>query len=54
MADWPEFEVDLAGDTSTWTRRGDLTRYVESLRLKLSYVMMKPKRSSVAPEHRIV
>jgi hypothetical protein len=31
MNDWPEFAVDAQGDASTWTREGDITRYVGGL-----------------------
>jgi hypothetical protein len=38
MGDWPEFELVVAdGTQSKWTREGDITRYVEGLRVRLTY-----------------
>lgn len=40
MGDWPECEVTADdGTTTTWTREGDLTRYVEGLRMRLTFVL---------------
>jgi hypothetical protein len=40
MGDWPEFEITTAdGDRSTWTRQADISRYVEGLRARLSFVL---------------
>jgi hypothetical protein len=40
MGDWPEFELLTEdGTQSRWTREGDLTRYVEGLRIRLSYTL---------------
>lgn len=45
MNDWPEFEITAAtGETTTWTRLGDHTRYVEGLQVRLSYVDQSFKR----------
>lgn len=39
MADWPEFEMrDSEGNVSTWTREGDLRRFVEGLRVRVEFV----------------
>jgi hypothetical protein len=38
MGDWPEFSMSAQGARSTWTREGDLRRYVESLAVELTYV----------------
>jgi hypothetical protein len=39
MADWPEFEMrDSGGNVSTWTREGDLRRFVEGLRVRVEFV----------------
>ena len=36
MGDWPEFEVTSKdGSKSTWTREGDITRYVEGLQVQI-------------------
>lgn len=49
MGDWPEFELVAAdGTQSRWTREGDITRYVEGLRVRLTYTChpwKKPKPS---------
>jgi hypothetical protein len=40
MGDWPECEVTAEdGVKSTWTREGDLTRYVEGLRARFTFVL---------------
>jgi hypothetical protein len=37
MGDWPEFELAVDdGSRSRWTRAGDLSRYVEGLRARVS------------------
>jgi hypothetical protein len=41
MGDWPEFElVDTDGSATTWTRMGDVSRYVEGLEAAVEYVMV--------------
>lgn len=38
MGDWPELELTSdAGEKSTWTRLGDVARYVEGLRARITY-----------------
>jgi hypothetical protein len=40
MGDWPECEVTGSdGAKSTWTREGDITRYVEGLRVLFTFVL---------------
>jgi hypothetical protein len=40
MGDWPMCEVTSDdGSKSTWTREGDITRYVEALRVRIVYVL---------------
>jgi len=40
MGDWPEFEMVTAeGAQSRWTRVGDISRYVEGLRVRLTYTL---------------
>jgi hypothetical protein len=40
MGDWPECEVTSDdGSKSTWTRQGDITRYVEGLQVRIIYVL---------------
>jgi len=40
MGDWPEFEmVTDNGASSRWTREGDVARYVEGLRVRLTYTL---------------
>ena len=44
MGDWPEFElVDSSGALTTWTRMGDVSRYVEGLNAAVEYVMVSLK-----------
>jgi hypothetical protein len=39
MGDWPECEVTADdGTKTTWTREGDLTRYVKGLRARITFV----------------
>ncbi len=59
MADWPEFEIVAAdGSRSRWTREGDVSRYVEGLRVRLAYTRQawkKPKPSTgLGTESKIV
>lgn len=38
--DYPEFEITTdSGEKSSWTREGDISRYVEGLAVELSYVL---------------
>jgi hypothetical protein len=40
MGDWPECEVTADdGSKSTWTREGDIARYVEGLRVQITFVL---------------
>jgi hypothetical protein len=40
MGDWPEYEVTTNDDSkSTWTREGDITRYVEGLKVQITSVL---------------
>jgi hypothetical protein len=44
MNDWAEFELrTIEGETSTWTRLGDHTRYVEGLEVSVSFVQQRFK-----------
>jgi hypothetical protein len=46
MGDWPECEVTSDdGAKSTWTREGDISRYVEGLRAQIVYVLHPWKTS---------
>jgi hypothetical protein len=46
MADWPEFTLETDdGERSQWTREGDVTRYVEGLRVRLEYVLHPWKKT---------
>jgi hypothetical protein len=48
MADWPEFEIrDAGGEISSWTRWGDVRRFVEGLSVSVEYVEHPWKPSSV-------
>ncbi len=51
MGDWPEFKL-LAHDgiETTWTRRGDVTRFVEGLEAKVRYATLQPKEHPAFPE----
>jgi hypothetical protein len=45
MGDWPEFEmVATDGTRSRWTREGDVSRYVEGLRVRLAYTRQAWKK----------
>lgn len=38
--DYPEFEItEESGEKSSWTREGDISRYVEGLAVELRYVL---------------
>jgi hypothetical protein len=44
MGDWPEFALaDAAGAVTTWTRMGDVSRYVEGLNAAVEYVIVSFK-----------
>ena len=44
-SNWPQFEVDANGEKSVWTRFGDQSLYEVGRRVKLEYVVQKPKKS---------
>jgi hypothetical protein len=51
MGDWPEFRMSTPeGYERTWTRQGDLTRYVEGLRVRVDYVTLDRKPDAAVPE----
>jgi hypothetical protein len=52
MGDWPECEVTSDdGSKSTWTREGDITRYVEGLQMRIIYVLHPWKVSDQECRH---
>ena len=44
-SNWPQFEVDANGEKTVWTRFGDHGLYEVGRRVKLEYVVQKPKKS---------
>jgi hypothetical protein len=59
--DWPEYTVVSAdGVTTTWTREGDISRYVEGLGVVIRYVVQRHKNrvqavvSGLDPETKVV
>ena len=48
---WPQFEVDGDGEKTVWTRFGDHRLYVIGRRVKLEYVVQKPKKSWTGRPH---
>jgi hypothetical protein len=44
-SNWPQFEIDAKGEKSVWTRLGDDSLYEVGRRVKLEYVVQKPKKS---------
>jgi hypothetical protein len=44
--DWPEFEIQSNGDVSRWTRFGEQSLYAVGRRVRLEYVLQKPKNRS--------
>ena len=47
MADWPEFRLHSSdGAETTWTRMGDVRRYVKGLHAKASYVELERKKDA--------
>ena len=42
--DYPEFEIDDGQEKTQWTREGKDEAYVIGRRVKLKYVLQKPKR----------
>lgn len=52
MGDWPECEVTSDdGSKCTWTREGDITRYVEGLQVRIIYVIHPWKVSDQEYRH---
>jgi hypothetical protein len=51
MGDWREFELDEAGERRSWTRQGDISRYVEGACAKVIWVG-HPWKPSVAQRWR--
>lgn len=58
MGDWPEFEMTSAdGLRSTWTREGDIARFVEGLRVRVTHTLHPwkvPKEPILGAESKIV
>lgn len=58
MGDWPECEVTANdGSKSTWTRWGDITRYVEGLQVQFTSVLHPwkvPNRHGLGDTSRVV
>jgi hypothetical protein len=44
-SNWPQFEIDCNGSKTVWTRCGDPLSYEVGQRVKLIYVVQKPRRS---------
>ncbi|MCH7725028.1 MAG: hypothetical protein IH991_00905 [Planctomycetes bacterium] len=44
-SNWPQFEIDSNGHKTTWTRFGDSDAYQIGNRVRLTYVVQKPKKS---------
>lgn len=44
-SNWPQFEIDCDGSRTVWTRFGDPQSYEIGKRVKLTYVVQKPKKS---------
>ncbi len=42
--DWPEFEIDDGRDKTRWTREGNDEMYQVGRRVRLKYVLQKPKK----------
>ena len=42
--DWPEFEIDDGGEKTRWTREGNDEMYRVGSRVRLKYVLQKPKK----------
>ena len=42
---WPQFEIDCSGSKTVWTRFGDPQSYEIGQRVKLAYVVQRPKKS---------
>jgi hypothetical protein len=47
MGDWPEFELEeTQGGRSSWTREGDISRYVDGLSARLGFVLHPWKKQN--------
>lgn len=44
-SNWPQFEIDSNGKKTVWTRFGDHSLYEVGRRVRLEYVVQKPKKS---------
>jgi hypothetical protein len=42
--DWPEFEIQSGDTTTRWTRFGDQKAYEVGRRVRLDYVLQRPKK----------
>ncbi len=42
--DWPEFEIDDGAKKTRWTREGSNEMYRVGRRVRLKYVLQKPKK----------
>jgi hypothetical protein len=50
-SNWPQFEIESNGSKTIWTRFGDPRSYEIGARVKLTYVIQKPKRSWTGDPH---
>jgi hypothetical protein len=47
MGDWPECKVrSVSDEVTTWTREGDVSRYVKGLRIEIEYVVQWSKEDA--------
>ena len=44
-SNWPQFEIDANGKKTVWTRFGNASEYHIGDRVRLAYVVQKPKKS---------
>lgn len=44
-SNWPQFEIDCNGHKTVWTRFGNPQLYEIGQRVKLAYVVQRPKKS---------
>jgi hypothetical protein len=42
--DWPEFEIQSSGQTTRWSRFGNQKAYEVGRRVRLDYVLQRPKK----------
>lgn len=48
--DWPEFEISVGDQTTRWTRMGNQKEYKVGRKVRLQYILQRPKKPWLSEE----